>query len=556
MVLVEPPQGWQGPTDQIAPEPAAASDAGPSPPSPWWRSWMFAAMTATGLALSFGIYTYVTSRSRHAPASDAGASVKAVASQSAVAQRPDYREGPAHPAESPRQSEVASAEPVSDVDAGVPPHRTDPNFDAEGGPAAGVQPPDFFDSARERLVAAESDDLIGELSAATKAVSPPQSEDNPPGRTDDAPVETVPESLSERLDLDVTAQLSEKILGIQFPSIPLSVFVDSISRMSAIPISLNPEALIAAGITPDTPVTVNQSETTVGGVLTEVLATLDLGYVVDRGHVVVTWATAADDRLRRAGYDLSDLGGDDAESLAALGELIRGVVVPGSWRQAGGRGIVELDPPALVIAQTEPVHFQLSTLYENLRLARAPSPAGRRDPAPFQLSTRTERARVKLELPVTVNVVHPTPLPEILARLREQADVHLLIDWKAAAAVGWLPGGETTLSVERRPLGDALTALLRPLRLTYRVVDAGTLEVTNPRVLASRGELELYPVGDLLGPSGDGARLVRRIESALNDGGARGVLRLDRPSGCLVALLPQPRHMALANLLARYRAQK
>jgi hypothetical protein len=116
-----------------------------------------------------------------------------------------------------------------------------------------------------------------------------------------------------------------------------------------------------------------------------------------------------------------------------------------------------------------------------------------------------------------MNFSQPASLTRILDRLGKTAGVRILVDWQAAATVGWSPDAEGTVVADKMPLADALTALLRPMDLTYRVVDDGLLQVTTLRGLEARLELEFYPVADLLADKPDGSRIIERVKAALGD---------------------------------------
>jgi hypothetical protein len=220
------------------------------------------------------------------------------------------------------------------------------------------------------------------------------------------------------------------------------------------------------------------------------------------------------------------------------------------------------DANSLDIRQTSAAHAQIIVLTEKLRtargLARSPSPL---DPAIFALASRSQQAQGKLATPITLSFNQPTPIMRILKLLEEAGGVRIVVDWRDLAAAGWNPDGETTLSIETQPLSSALTALLGPMDLAWRVVDGQTLQVLRPETLASRCELELYKVADLLknDPAGESlVALVRQAlgEDAFQDAGGPGELRCDAAGGCLIASLPQPQQQQLEALLARWQSTK
>jgi hypothetical protein len=144
-----------------------------------------------------------------------------------------------------------------------------------------------------------------------------------------------------------------------------------------------------------------------------------------------------------------------------------------------------------------------------------------------------------------------------LQHLEEAGSVRILVDWRDVAAAGWNPEGEATLAAHEQPLAAALTALLEPMDLAWRIVDGRTLQVVRPESLHSRCELELYAAPGLLKNDPSGETLLSLIRTTLGEeqfksGGGPGEIRCDAAGQCLVVWLPQPRQQELAAHLAKW----
>jgi hypothetical protein len=175
----------------------------------------------------------------------------------------------------------------------------------------------------------------------------------------------------------------------------------------------------------------------------------------------------------------------------------------------------------------------------------------------FELATRRQRAAAKLSTPLSLNFGRPTLLVDILARVERETGLRILVDWRALEEQGWNPDAVAVLTADEQPLGEALSSLLLPLDLAWRVVDAGTVQVTTPDVLAARAELEFHPAGDLLA-RGDSAALLARIRKELGphhfrDAEGVGELHFDEPGKCVITALPQPQQDELSALLRSWR---
>jgi hypothetical protein len=152
-------------------------------------------------------------------------------------------------------------------------------------------------------------------------------------------------------------------------------------------------------------------------------------------------------------------------------------------------------------------------------------------------------------------------LVRIASDLESFGGTTLLVDWLAidAREAWWEVKG--SLAVDSEPLSEALDELLQPLGLTYRVIDADTLEITARNVVTAKLEVEFYPVGELISESTTAGSLIGQIEDEVagatwSDAGGPGVLRFDEASKCLIVLQSQPVQFELEALIDRWRAEQ
>jgi hypothetical protein len=82
------------------------------------------------------------------------------------------------------------------------------------------------------------------------------------------------------------------------------------------------------------------------------------------------------------------------------------------------------------------------------------------------------------------------------------------------------------------------------MEITWRVLDAGTVQLTTTDALTASPDVEVYPVA-----AADGAELIARLEKEL--GATAGVLRYDNTGKCLIARLPQPAQRKLMAALGK-----
>jgi hypothetical protein len=378
----------------------------------------------------------------------------------------------------------------------------------------------------------------------------PQSEEKPPPPA--AP--PVAENPAEPA-VDVDARLADKIPQIELLDTPLGDALDLLSAMSTLPVTLDPDALLACGVSLRDPVTVRLTGASVGKVLEAIVAGRKLAFVAENGQLLITSPAEYRETLRTRRYTVSDLTGSDAKAVAELAGLVQKLVAPESWQANGGRGAVQPDQGALSVVQTGAVHDQIIMFCEKLRTARGKPLRSRLDSRLFSLATRTARAQAALGQEVSVNFPTATPLAEILRYLKKQAEVEILVDRSALVAAGMADDPKAVFKSQKQPLSTALAALLEPLGLGYRVVDGRTIQVTTRKAVAARFELEFYPLGSLPGNGQPAAALIERIKSRVggptwSDAGGPGQAHFDPPSACLIVLQSQPAQFAIEALLA------
>jgi hypothetical protein len=364
-----------------------------------------------------------------------------------------------------------------------------------------------------------------------------------------------------RLQVDVSTRLEDPIAAFEWSDKPLGAGVDQLSAILGSPATFDLDALAQLGVSLDDRVSVNLRQTSLGGILETMLARRGLIYLVADGLIRVTSPENRRMQPHPVRYTVTDLTGTEKAGLEDLAGRVRKLVAPESWQEAGGQGTIEIVDGALRVVQTDPVHFRILTFCEKLRVARGRSPRSRYPAAMFATATRLDRAQAKLHSPVTLNYHEPAPLGEIVGQLAEQSRAKIVVDWLALAAEGTPPEIEANLAVDRRPLAEALESLLRPLGLTYRAVDATTLEVTTFKAIAARLELEIYPLAGLLTPGVTADAIAQRIKAEAaamtwSEAGGPGVIDFDPPSNCLLILQSPTVQAQVESLLGRMRSEK
>ena len=545
-----------------------------------------------GIVLAFGVFAFIVSRAFRSPPDDPVSpspaepeveSIQPPADESSVASADSVDAGPADP--------IEQAPPVP-VPVPIPiPMENSANGESTGPPADEPQipappeekqaPPDTppavgpgtgqdvkTEVAGEPDTTPEATLTSPELSEALDQFapfidpddfveSPSEMEPTESEQPELDPAESEPDEVTvprpEPRQVDVAERLNDAITAIEFKDRPLKDFIRFLMGFSTIPMTLDPDALALVGESPNSPVNVQQADTTVGQALSGALTPLRLGAVTVGEQIVVTRPAPPGGALRTYEHPVGDLVGDDPAALSQLAKLLVAMIEPNSWDELGGDGEMREAMPALDIRQRDTVLFRVIVLCERLRAARGLPPQSNFD---RELEPRLARAATHLDTPVTLNHIEPASFIQILDHLSDTSSVDILVDWQAIAEIGWNPDAKTTIRANGEPIGDVLAKLLLPMGLTYRIVNETCVQVTSPKVLETRLEVEFYPCLDLLpgegGADGFEKRLRQQLgEQKLDQVGAS--LHIDRPSGYLIAALPQPLHRRLAELLKQWR---
>ena len=314
------------------------------------------------------------------------------------------------------------------------------------------------------------------------------------------------------------ALLDAPIANMSFANLPLDEVVKTVSEMSSVPVSFDPDALEELRVSLHDPISIDVPKTTIGKALEAIAAKRRMAVGVENGQIVLTSPVDHRQVLQKVNYKVEDLTGGHAQAAADLAALVEKLVVPESWQPAGGPGTLETSPDALLITQTGQVHYRILVFCEKLRVARGlptRSQLSHSDPKRFALTTRTEKASPILGHVTSINVSLPAPLASILDQFKYPTGTEILIDRPALAAAAISESTAVTCRAEKLSQGEALGKLLDPLELTWRAVDAGTLQVTTAKAAAARRELEFYPVGKLLAAQPQAA-LIERIKTSLS----------------------------------------
>ena len=266
----------------------------------------------------------------------------------------------------------------------------------------------------------------------------------------------------------------------------LNLFAD----LSGQPVSVGPDQLLMAGITPRKKVALSIEEITLGDALQKLLKPLRMEYSTEGPQVIITRKDA--NRLREIQYPIEDLVSADQDE-ARFASWIQQLVAPSTWREVGGEGSLKVADGQLNITQPQHVQYQVLILLERMRLARKLTPKSR---YPVQRLAGTPAALLikdKLDRTTTFTFSQFTSLDEVFAYWQEKVEVPLLVDWPALASNDLWPESTIKAAIIDQPWHTALSKVLQPLGLDWRPATGGAIEITTAEKVQNQLQLEVYP---------------------------------------------------------------
>ena len=358
---------------------------------------------------------------------------------------------------------------------------------------------------------------------------------------------------------DLLVRLQTPLPGIAIAGAPLNQTVRSIEDYAAFSVTFDVDTMSALGIPLNKPVNLRVTETTLGQALDAVLASCGLKPLLRDNGVWVTGAGQATDTPRPVKYSVADLTASGKTPGTELAKWIPQMIAPETWKENGGIGTIQVKGDSLEVTQTDAVHLQILDFCERLRVARGLAPRSGQPAARFTLVPRRVRAAACLDQPVSVNFFRPTPLRRVLTELEQTSETQISVNWLALENEGKKPTLPAVLTVAQIPLEQALAQMLEPLGLTYRAVDARTIEVTTRAAADSHFEREFYRIGDLLDAGKKAPNLIAHLrqvgKGSWNSEGGKGFVQFDEPSRCLIVFQTQSSQAEIARLLDAMRSE-
>jgi hypothetical protein len=346
--------------------------------------------------------------------------------------------------------------------------------------------------------------------------------------------------------------LATRVKSFQVTDMPLVRFIDTLSGVAGIGITLDPIALEQVGISPQATVSVNVQDAPLQAIMHDALAQRRLDVAEHGGQPRVVLPKA--EEPHSIDYDVKDLAaGKDA---AVIGQLIERFVAPSAWKSAGGKGTLQAGGTTLHIEQSDAVRRQVVIFCERLRLARGLTIQSKYPAAMLSVESPYQRLSAKLGEHTTFTFLPWTRLADVARNWQELNGLMVLVDWSALAEAELGPSSPVACSANDRPWQESLDGVLEPLGLGWWAVNEETIQITSLAALEKIQRIEFYNVPPKVRATfATGEALIDSLQRELAEAaGKKGKpapahMEVDEASGRLIVLATSGAHRHLSQRL-------
>jgi hypothetical protein len=322
--------------------------------------------------------------------------------------------------------------------------------------------------------------------------------------------------------------LARRLPAVKVTQMPLALFIDFATGLSAVPVSVSVDELQLAAASSSSEVSVDLKDATLEQMLAEGLRPLRLEPKVVEGQIVLQRSGVGG--RRQLAYPVDDLVAGDAKELAAW---VTRFVTPEAWQAGGGDGRLDADGTMLRVDADERVGFATILFLEQYRVACSLPPKSKYPATLLKSRATKSELTARLAAPATFTFTRPTALRELIHWWQQEADMAILVDWPALEESRLAPHSRVTASVAGKPWSEALTTVLEPLGLGWRLVDKWTIEISTLTKIKSESVMELYGLAN--GAGGRSAAAIAKVK-ALSSGTGEAVF--DAEHGVLIVRGP------------------
>jgi hypothetical protein len=258
---------------------------------------------------------------------------------------------------------------------------------------------------------------------------------------------------------DVNRQLGEPIANVRADKLAMVDFLDLLSQLSGLPVSLDPAVITRGGVDPRVEVSVIAEGKSLRQIGETALRPIDLVLVELGGGLVATFPDQPLPQLDMTGVTIDAAGAADFE------KFVRQSVDPARWGEPPQDAKLTLANNQIQFQGSPRVAMGVKKLLDELRAVAAGQNA-------------VAIGEELLEAPVTFEDSRTLRLDDLVAKLESVAQCEIRIDWVSLGAVGWNQDTTASLTAKDLPLRTVLQRLCEPRGWGFRLLAPRVIELT------------------------------------------------------------------------------
>lgn len=368
--------------------------------------------------------------------------------------------------------------------------------------------------------------------------------------------------------------LNIKLKSVSIREQKLSVCLQTIRELGALPIEINWDSLRRNGVNADDKISWSGKDATVQTALTEILAQRGLTFKINdeekivfvpsasvnaRSSSNVTGGVQSGSAMVKAQYSVSDLVGQSPEKTAELIKSIREFLCPGDWKEVGGTGTaVSSGGGSITIMQSQQNQWIIADFLDRLRLARHLAPLYNRDASLEPMSVRAQSA---LKRNVGINFQPTADLKTALSEIGQRISVNILLDEPSLKIAGISAQFPISFDAREMSLEETFNRITEETGLTYLAQTPNSFLVTTAAGAKSMTAVEFYPISDLVSIGLTPTVLIEQIVKfepkswKSQDAASFGLIDFDANSDCLIVRQSPSVLSKITELLTQLRAR-
>lgn len=261
--------------------------------------------------------------------------------------------------------------------------------------------------------------------------------------------------------MDVHQQFGVTFPAVRAENLALVDFLDLVSQLSGIPVSLDPAVVTRTGIDPRSKVTVVAENQPLRQIADTGLRPLGLTFVELGGGLVVTLPDSA----QKPALDLTGIPLTSATA-ADFEKFIKQSVDSARWGEPPQGSKLSISNGEIHFQGAPRVAWGVKKLLDEIRSVAS----GQVSPLPGEDI---------LEKPIVFVDSRPMRLEDLTAKLEFAAGCEIRIDWVSLGALGWNQDTMLSEQAQNEPLRNILARMCQPRAWSFRLIAPDVVEITS-----------------------------------------------------------------------------